>query len=140
MDKKKALGQRIRLIRKRNSMTQEEFGKRLDVGKSTIINYESGKRSPDAGFLTRLIEQFDTDASWLLLGNIRSNSFHIKREVDNYKVQKLIEYLSIPSIRLLLVAESERLRVIFKDEIEEFEKEKIERLQINPSKNQKEIS
>lgn len=121
-------------------MTQEEFGKLLEVAKSTVINYECGRRSPDALFLTRLAEKFDVDASWLLLGYVRSNDMKIQGEMNDNRVHKLVECLSIPVIRLLLVAEYERLRVIFRDLIDGFEKDKIERSKMGSTQYEKEIS
>lgn len=60
------LSGRLQIIR--GEMTQREFAKRLGVGRTTLIRYESGERIPDAMFLQMLILKFKIDPSWLLLG------------------------------------------------------------------------
>lgn len=40
-------GQRIKLLREENNLTQEQFGKIFGMVKSTVSLYESGKSNPD---------------------------------------------------------------------------------------------
>lgn len=45
------IGDRLREERERLGMTQTEFGALAGVTKATQINYETGRRAPDAGYL-----------------------------------------------------------------------------------------
>jgi transcriptional regulator with XRE-family HTH domain len=124
MTKEDTLGQRIRIIRRRHRLTQEKFGELLKVGKSSIINYESGKRTPDAKFLAIMVEKFKVDAGWLLMGgNWISNGCPNLDDQDE-KVQKMIGHLRIPTIKLLMLAEYNRVSTIFQDLIDEFDQGK----------------
>ena len=59
-------GERIRLLRTQKEMTQEELGKFLGVGKTTISQYESEARTPDAGMLTRIATFFGVSVDYVL--------------------------------------------------------------------------
>jgi len=51
--------ERIKEIRLKANMTQEQFGEALGITKRTIINYESGSRVPkDMGFYKKVSERF----------------------------------------------------------------------------------
>jgi transcriptional regulator with XRE-family HTH domain len=108
-----SLGSRIRQVRRRHGLTQEEFGDKLGISKSSVINYESGKRVPDAVFLIDLLERFNVDAEWLMRGGSG------KQEGDN-DVAEMIEYMSIPVIKLAVMAEYERLKRVFEPLIREY--------------------
>ncbi len=47
-------GERIKEERQRLGLTQADFGDRAAVSKRTQVNYEQGKRSPDAEYLLGL--------------------------------------------------------------------------------------
>ena len=49
---------KIREVRKRAGLTQEEFGKKLGVDKITIIRYEKGDTIPDYKFLSAFLRDF----------------------------------------------------------------------------------
>lgn len=60
------IGKRLRLLRVEKELTQEELGKILGVGKTTISQYESETRKPDADMLRRIAEFFDVSVDYLL--------------------------------------------------------------------------
>lgn len=62
------LGPRLREIRKKSRLSQEDFSRKLGVDKTTIGRYERGERVPDAAFLQILGRAFKFDANWLLFG------------------------------------------------------------------------
>lgn len=59
-------GERIRLLRTQENMTQDELGKILGVGKTTVSQYESETRTPDAAMLDRLATVFRVSVDYLL--------------------------------------------------------------------------
>lgn len=77
-DFKISLGLRIRLLRNINLLTQEELGKKLHVGKSTIANYESGYSEPESEKLKKLADIFNVSVDYLL---------------GNASIQKPVEFL-----------------------------------------------
>lgn len=64
-DKIEGIGSRLTLIR--GSMSQAAFAEKLGVHKNSLGNYERENRTPDAGFLAKLIAN-GYDCNWLLTG------------------------------------------------------------------------
>lgn len=60
------LGNNIKKLRIEKSMTGEEFGTIFSVTKSTISNWESGKRDPDSETILKLANFFDVSTDFLL--------------------------------------------------------------------------
>jgi transcriptional regulator with XRE-family HTH domain len=60
------LGQRIRQLRERKGMSQDDLGKVLSLGRAAIGHYESGFRNPDPPTLQRIADYFSVSADWLL--------------------------------------------------------------------------
>jgi len=63
---KDTLGARIALVR--GHMTQEEFAKRLGIGRATLVRYEKNENDTPSSILQVLIKEFGADPQWLLLG------------------------------------------------------------------------
>jgi transcriptional regulator with XRE-family HTH domain len=61
-----AFGERIRELREEKGLSQEELGKILKVAKSTISQYELGKRNPDPETLDNLANILDCSVDYLL--------------------------------------------------------------------------
>jgi transcriptional regulator with XRE-family HTH domain len=57
---------RLRELRKTLGLSQEELGQKFNLAKSTISQYELGKRSPDAVMLTKLADFFNVPVDYLL--------------------------------------------------------------------------
>lgn len=64
---KKAIGARIKWVRA--GATQQEFAARLSVGRTSIVRYEAGERTPDAEFIVRAGLILGIDPIWLLTGS-----------------------------------------------------------------------
>ena len=122
------IGERIRLIRKHNRLTQLEFGERLGCSKSSIINYEKNNRSPDTIFLVKLLKEFNVNANWLLLGT--GNMFghgNVECSLDDDALQ-VVDHLHIPAIKLTILAEYNRIKSVFEPLIKEYEEKKAARV------------
>jgi len=60
-------GEKLREQRKRQGLSQEALAKELDVGRTTIINYESGKSHPqDRKAYYELAKFFGVDVNYFL--------------------------------------------------------------------------
>ena len=81
------LGQRLKELRRERNLTQEEFGKTLNVVKSTISLYENNKISPDDELKKSMAKYFGVTLDYLMgVSNIRNpykdNVVDTKEEID----------------------------------------------------------
>ena len=61
-----SVGQIIRELRRERKITQEELGKILNLGKSTISQYENDINKPDSDMLKLIADFFNTSVDYLL--------------------------------------------------------------------------
>ena len=67
------IGMRLRLLRKKNHMTQADMGKIMHVTASSISAYERDEYPPDYMYLAEIIRIFRVDANWMMLGSEKRN-------------------------------------------------------------------
>ena len=67
------IGNKIRYYRNLNGITQDELAKRLDLGKGTISNYESGYRTPQESRLFELAEALEISINDLFPPTVNKN-------------------------------------------------------------------
>ena len=93
----KFIGQRIKKIRKSNSMTQEKFSTRFHLTQQTLSRYESGKTPIPHELLENIAEEFSiplsyffgiktedfSEEEWLLIEYYRKVDSRIKKKVFN---------------------------------------------------------
>ena len=60
------LGKRIKELRTKHSMTQQQLGNAINVTKVSICCYENGTRTPTLDTLTKLGKVLDVDVDYLL--------------------------------------------------------------------------
>lgn len=60
------LGDKIKKLRLKEGMTQEELGKKLHVSGAAIAFYENGKRNPNLEMINELAVIFSVSADYLL--------------------------------------------------------------------------
>ena len=60
--------QRIKTIRKRNNLTQTEFGKRIGVKGNTVTKNDTGLRIPSEAVILAICREFDVSERWLRTG------------------------------------------------------------------------
>ena len=65
-----ALGSRIRELREQKGITQSQLADRMVVSRSTVANWEAGKRLPDIGMLARLAGCLGVE-TYLLMDELR---------------------------------------------------------------------
>lgn len=61
-------GDRLKAIRKALSLSQIDFAKGLEIGRSTIANYESNQRIPPKLLLKQIAETYNINLDYLLYG------------------------------------------------------------------------
>lgn len=60
------IGSRIKALRKKAGLTQEELSKKLQIAKSTLGMYEIDKNEPNSEMLNKIADFFDVQVDYLL--------------------------------------------------------------------------
>ncbi len=60
------IGDKIRELRKKRGMTQEELAERVNVVRQTVSKWEKNLSVPDADILQRLCDVLDVDVKYIL--------------------------------------------------------------------------
>ncbi len=61
------IGERIKTIR--GNLSRDKFAPIMCISKTTLVNYETGLRTPDADFLNKILVEFPyINSGWLLTG------------------------------------------------------------------------
>jgi repressor LexA len=71
----------LKQLRVENNLSQQELADALQIGRSTLANYEQGKRNPDFQTLKEISRFFNVDIDYLL---------------DNSPIKKKSTYASLP--------------------------------------------
>ncbi|MGL5717766.1 MAG: helix-turn-helix domain-containing protein [Paraclostridium sp.] len=64
--KTESVGKKIKLLRDKMSLEAQKLAQDLNVGKSTLSNWENDRRSPDAITLIKIANYFDVSVDYLL--------------------------------------------------------------------------
>lgn len=64
-----SIRERIKITRKALKLTQDEFGRRIDMKRQDIHNLETGKRHPGLKTLHGIAIEYNLSLDWLILGN-----------------------------------------------------------------------
>ncbi len=106
--------ERLKEIRKKNHMTQEELAQILGVGKSTISNYETGYSKPDSVNLIKIADVFNVSLDYffgrMLRDPVESSDYELetrlpvvkKISMDQkklYKDQDILYYKAIGRVK-----------------------------------------
>lgn len=81
------IGQRIKKIRKMQNLSQEDFGKPLNIAKSTISCYETGKRTPPIEVIEAISDIYNLDVNYIL-GN---DHYEVAENSTEYGINMAIE-------------------------------------------------
>ncbi|UYO64378.1 helix-turn-helix transcriptional regulator [Acetobacterium wieringae] len=60
------MGPKIKMLRQQKNINQEELGKIVGAGKTTISNYETGYSVPDFETLVKLADYFNVSTDYML--------------------------------------------------------------------------
>jgi len=70
---RKALGQRIKQLRKDKGWTQKELANRIGTSPAQLNKYEAGQNTPPLDKLVLFAEVLSTSADYLITGNLSEN-------------------------------------------------------------------
>ena len=69
------IGKFIEELRKKNNMTQAEFGDKLCVTAQAVSKWENGRGIPDISIMQKISKEFNTDVSIFITGKSRENNY-----------------------------------------------------------------
>lgn len=87
MDKKQLLGKRLREIRKRKGINQEQLAELINVDPTTISNIENGKNYPSMMNLENIIDVLDTTFTEVFDFEHKNSNENLIQQI-NYIMQK----------------------------------------------------
>ena len=112
-DRKKMIGESLRLLRKARKYTQKEVADFIHCTPQAYNNYENGIREPDAETLVRLSYLFDCPTDLLLqkyaltLEDVQKNVETICLELASMKTRALEDFIPVES--KMLIAQFENM-------------------------------
>lgn len=72
------VNERIKALRKKLKLSQEEFGKRIGVGKTSISKIETGENNPSDQTVMLICNEFNVNEKWLRNGDGGEENIFIK--------------------------------------------------------------
>lgn len=93
---------RLKQLREENAMLQKDLAKKIDVDRSTITAYESGRIEPDLSKLKKLSDIFDCSVDYLIgTSDVKSKAdaeyiiYYDKNEEKKLRLSDVIEIYKI---------------------------------------------
>lgn len=102
------LSNRIKSLRLSENLTQEEFGKKFGIVKSTVSLYENGKSTPNDQIKKQICDYFHVSLDYLL-GNSDI------KEVNRFNYNGLLFFKSLPDCKKKIYARMKELLISEKD-------------------------
>lgn len=75
------IGKRIKELRKKKELTQEDLARKISVTRSAVANWEIGRAMPDLHALTSLANFFDISVDYLLERTTYTSQNHVSSQV-----------------------------------------------------------
>lgn len=75
------IGGRIKALRGRHNLSQEEFAARLDISRSVLSQIEIDKIRPSVELITRITREFKADYKWLMEGDEWRNVMRMESNI-----------------------------------------------------------
>ena len=84
------LNERLKALRKKIGLTQQEFAERLGLKRNTVATYEIGKATPSDRVLSDICAKFSVNEDWIRSGT--GEMFRKPSDEVGYYVEELLEY------------------------------------------------
>lgn len=126
----------MKTVRKHYRLTQAEVAAALSITKQTLSRYETDDRIPDVVLIQKFVQLYNVDANWLIsgigdrfIGKEKDISTPQNIAVLNYvlkdpEIREMIQLLEIPEVKRSLLAEFDKLKIIFESVIETYKHKK----------------
>ena len=79
-------GETLRRLRMEKNISQQQLADRLHVERSSVANWEGGRRLPDTAMISRVAEALDVDAAFLLAATQESGETPNVLLVDDERI------------------------------------------------------
>lgn len=93
------MNERIKELRKKLDLTQQEFADRIGVKRNTVATYEGGRNEPVDAVTSLICKEFNVNENWLRTGSgtmfIENDTFSL----DEYAKQKNLSEIDIEIIK-----------------------------------------
>ena len=86
------IGAKIKELRKRDNMTQEQLAEKLNVSRQAVSKWESNTAYPDISNLILLRDIFDVTLDYLVIDNNKIESdlfYHIFMNMSRLKIKNI---------------------------------------------------
>lgn len=100
MDNKKKLGLKIKELRKRKGLTQEQLAELIDMEQNSISVIESGRNFPTLGTLEKIAQILEVNLSDFFnydyiddIETIKASTKDIMRKMDDNQIRQLFKYV-----------------------------------------------
>ena len=117
------MNERIKRLRSKLEMTQQEFADRLGIKRGTLANYEIGRNEPIDAVISLMCKEFHVNEIWLRTGEGGDDNMFTKvSEEDRYsinlgKLSRTENQMARNMLNAIAEADAEKLK-----HIEEFMK------------------
>lgn len=102
------MGNRIKKVRIKLNLTQNEFAKKIGISQNTIANYECGRRIPSEQVIVSICREFNVDRDWLVDGEGNDmflpepteiiDELITQYDLDDTEIEILKKYLALSKI------------------------------------------
>lgn len=100
MDNKKKLGLKIKELRKRKGLTQEQLAELINMEQNSISVIESGRNFPTLGTLEKIAQILEVNLSDFFnydyiddIETIKASTKDIIRKMDDNQIRQLFKYV-----------------------------------------------
>lgn len=110
--------ERIKILRKKLNLTQQEFADRIGIKRNTIANYEIGRNEPIDAVISLICREFKVNEIWLRTGEGGDENMFAKVSEDDRfslnlgKLGATENEFVRNGINLLAETEPEKLKII----------------------------
>lgn len=77
------MNERIKRLRSKLEMTQQEFADRLGIKRGTLANYEIGRNEPIDAVISLICKEFNVNEIWLRTGEGGDDNMFTKMDEDD---------------------------------------------------------
>ncbi len=95
MKRIKSIGDRIKTVRIKNSLTQQAFAKSLGIAQSYLSELEKGIKTPSDTILIALSYRYEINIDWLYKGKGAISDSNIKQLLKLDFIKEIIEAVEI---------------------------------------------
>lgn len=121
------MNQRIKEIRKKAGLTQQDFAERIGSARNTIANYEIGNRNPSDAVIRSICREFSINEEWL-----RTGKGFMKNAVPDSLMEKLRETYHLSDLEYRILEKHFALPDSQRDQVREFIQELFETEEVKP--------